>query len=170
MVCVDLVCPFTIRTPAKAHSFLALTMIDSTTGWFEIVKAKNNAATSIQDFFITPGWHITRDLNLLSLTTGMWANLNVSSNKCVTIMALKPSQLQFTTYHPKSNAIIERVHKVVNDMLRSFYLENEKKHENFEEKEDNPFDYFLHSFASAIRSTYHTTLQAIHVNLCLAEI
>jgi hypothetical protein len=31
MVCVDLVSPFTIRTPAKTHSLLALTMIDSAT-------------------------------------------------------------------------------------------------------------------------------------------
>jgi hypothetical protein len=47
--------------------------------------------------FITPGWHVTRDLNLLSLT--MVANSNVSSNKCVNkkIMELKPYQLQVTT-------------------------------------------------------------------------
>jgi hypothetical protein len=32
MVCVDLVGPFTIRTPAKINSLLALTMIDSATG------------------------------------------------------------------------------------------------------------------------------------------
>jgi hypothetical protein len=40
MVCVDLVGPllFTIRTPAKTHSLLALTMIDLATGWFEILK------------------------------------------------------------------------------------------------------------------------------------
>jgi hypothetical protein len=40
------------------------------------------------------------------------------------------------------NAIIERVHK-----LRSFDLENENNHENLEEQEDNPFDYFLQSTA-----------------------
>jgi hypothetical protein len=34
---------------------------------------------------------------------------------------------------------------VVNDMLRSFDLEN--NHENIEEQEDNPFDYFLQSTA-----------------------
>ena len=39
-------------------------------------------------------------------------------------------------------------------MLRSFELENE----NLEEV--NPFDYFLQSTAWAIRSSYHTTLQA----------
>jgi hypothetical protein len=31
----------------------------------------------------------------------------------------------------------------VNDMLRSFDLENENNHENLEEEENNPFDYFL---------------------------
>jgi hypothetical protein len=53
MVCVDLVGPFTIRTPAKTHSVLALTIIDPliNTGWFEIVKATNKSATSIQDLF-----------------------------------------------------------------------------------------------------------------------
>jgi hypothetical protein len=43
----------------------------------------------------------------------------------------------------QANAIIERLHKVVNDMLRSFDLEN--NNENIEE--DNPFDYFLQSTA-----------------------
>jgi hypothetical protein len=45
-------------------------------------------------------------------------------------------------------------------MLRSFDLENEQNHENLEEKEDDPFDYFLQSTAWAIRSNYHTKLQA----------
>jgi hypothetical protein len=64
--------------------------------------------------FIRPGWHITHDLNLLSLTMGAWANSNVSSNKCVkmTIMALKPNQIQITTITAPANAIIKRVHKV----------------------------------------------------------
>jgi hypothetical protein len=50
MVCVDLVGPFRISTPAKTHSPLALIMLVPAinTGWFEIIKAK---ATSIQDLF-----------------------------------------------------------------------------------------------------------------------
>jgi hypothetical protein len=55
MVCVDLVGPFTIRTPAKTPSLLALTIIDPAinTGCFEIVEATNKSATSvsIQDLF-----------------------------------------------------------------------------------------------------------------------
>jgi hypothetical protein len=76
---------------------------------------------------------------------GEWKNSKVSSKKWVTIMALKPNQLQFTTNIAQANPIIERVHKVVNDMLRSFDLEN--NHENLEEQKDNPYDYFLPSTA-----------------------
>jgi hypothetical protein len=57
------------------------------------------------------------------------------------MMALKPNQLQVTTNITQANAIIERLHKVVNNMHRSFDLKN--NHENLEE--DNPFDYFLQS-------------------------
>jgi hypothetical protein len=53
MVCVDLVSTFTIKTLAKTHSLLALTMIDLATGWFEIVEATNKSETSIQDLFHT---------------------------------------------------------------------------------------------------------------------
>ena len=42
-----------------------------------------------------------------------------------------------TSNNPQANAIIEQVHTVVNNMLRSFDLEKE----NLEE--DNPFEYFL---------------------------
>jgi hypothetical protein len=50
-----------------------------------------------------------------------------------------------------ANTIIEQVHKVVNDMLRSFNLEN--NNENLEEQQDNLFDYLLQSIVWAIRST-----------------
>jgi hypothetical protein len=60
-------------------------------------------------------------------------------------MALKPKQLQVTTIYTQANAIIEQLHKVVIDILRSFDLEN--NNENLEEQEDNPFDYFLQSTA-----------------------
>jgi hypothetical protein len=51
MVFVDLVVSFTIRTRAKTHSMLALTMIDPVTGCFEIVEATNKSVTSIQNLF-----------------------------------------------------------------------------------------------------------------------
>jgi hypothetical protein len=74
-------------------------------------------------------------------------------------MALKLIQLQVTTIKPQANAITESLHKDVNDMLRSFDLKN--NHENLEQQEDYPYDYFLQSTAWANRSKYHRTLQEI---------
>jgi hypothetical protein len=108
MVCVDLVGPFTIMTPAKTYSLLALIMIDPAIGWFEIVEATNKSATSIQDLFHNT-WlaRYPRPQFIVFDNGSMGANSNVGSNKCVTIMALKPNQLQVTTYYPPVNAIIE---------------------------------------------------------------
>jgi hypothetical protein len=52
---MDLVSPFTIRTPEKIHSLLALTMIDPATGWFEIVEATNKSAT-LHPGFVSLTW------------------------------------------------------------------------------------------------------------------
>jgi hypothetical protein len=141
--------PFTLRTPAKTHSLIALTMIDPVinTGWFEIVKATNKSATSIKDLFHTT-W----------LARYPWPQFIVFDNESRGEFKLEFKQICMqdnygikakpTTSHnhnPQANAIIERVHKVVNDMLRLFDLEN--NHENLEEHDDNPFDYFLQSTA-----------------------
>jgi hypothetical protein len=139
-------------------------MIDPATGWFGIVEDTNKSAISILELL-----HNTWLEHYPQPQFIVYDNGNVEEFKSefkqmceMTIMALKPNQLQVTTISTQANAIIERegVHKVINDMLRSFDLENENNHENLEEQEDNPFDYFLQSTAWAIRSTYHTTLQA----------
>jgi hypothetical protein len=96
MVCVDLVGPFAIRTPTKTHSLLALTMIDPATGWFEIVKSTNKSAASIQDLYHN-GW-LARCAQPQFIVFDNGASSNVSSNKCVTIMALKANQIQATTH------------------------------------------------------------------------
>jgi hypothetical protein len=65
-------------------------------------------------------------------------------------MALKSNQLQVKTINQQANAVIERVHKVINNMLRSFAFE--KNHENLEEQDDNPYDSLLQS--TALLSSY----------------
>ena len=155
MVCVDLVGPFTIKTPLKTHSLLALTMIDPATGWFEIVQANSKTATSIQDLFhntwlaryprpqfivFDNGGEFKREFKQMCENYGIKA---------------KPT----TSHNPQANAIIERVHKVVNDMLRSFDLENE----NLEE--DNPFDYFLQSTAFKKHLSHHTTGNSLPIGV-----
>jgi hypothetical protein len=118
--------PFKRMTPFKTHSLLAFTIIKPANilVGLKLSKPQISQHHPSRICFITPCWHVTSDLNLLSFSMGVWQNSNVSSNKSVTIMALKPKQLQVTTSTPQANAIIERFYKVVNDIHRSFYLKN----------------------------------------------
>jgi transposase InsO family protein len=59
-----------------------------------------------------------------------------------------------TAYNPQANGIIERVHLVLCDALRTFELQEREMDVN------DPWSSFLASAAFAIRSTYHTTLKA----------
>jgi hypothetical protein len=95
MVYVDLVGPFTIRTPAKTHSLLALTMIDPVTGWFEIIKATNKSATSTQDLFHNT-WlaRYPRPQFIVFENGSMSGFKREFKQMCdITIMALQPNQL-----------------------------------------------------------------------------
>ena len=58
-----------------------------------------------------------------------------------------------TTQNPQANAIIERVHQVIGNIIRTFELQD-----NYLE-EENPWKGILSATAFAVRSTYHTTLK-----------
>jgi hypothetical protein len=123
-------------------------MIYPTTGWFEIVEATNKSATSIQNLFHNtwlarypqPQFIIFDNVNM-GLFKREFKQMCMQDNY---VIKAKP-----TTSHniPSTSkcTIIERVQKIVNDMLRSFKLEN--NHENLEAQEDYSFDYFLQSTA-----------------------
>jgi len=65
-------------------------------------------------------------------------------------MKEKPS----SSYNPQSNGIVERVHQVLGNALRTFELEHKELDTN------DPWGPFLSAAAWAIRSTVHTTLDA----------
>ena len=113
---------FTIKTPLKTHSLLALTIIDPATGWFEIAEANNKSAASIQDLFHNT-WlaRYPRPQFIVFDNGGKFKREFKQMCNNYGIIA-KPT----TSHNPQANSIIERIHKVVNEMLRSFYLEKEK--------------------------------------------
>jgi transposase InsO family protein len=113
-------------------------MIDPATGWFEIVKVTNKSAKSMQDLYhntwlarYPQSQFIVFDNVTMCKLKREFKQMCMQDNYGINA---KPT----TSHNPQANAIIERAHKVVNDMLRSFDLEN--NHENLEEQEDNPFD------------------------------
>ena len=58
-----------------------------------------------------------------------------------------------TIRNPQANAIVERIHQVLGNMIRAFELENHYL------DEDNPWKGILAATAFAIRSTLHSTLK-----------
>ena len=58
-----------------------------------------------------------------------------------------------TVRNPQANAIVEQIHQVIGNIIRTFDLEN-----NYIDEKD-PFKGVLAATAFAVRSTYHTTLK-----------
>lgn len=62
-----------------------------------------------------------------------------------------------TTRNPQANAIVERVHQTVGNMIRTQQVQSSD--------EPNPLRGVLAAVGFAVRSTYHTTLQATPAQL-----
>jgi hypothetical protein len=92
MVCVDLVDPFTIKTPLKIQSLLTLTMIDPTIGWFEIVKATNKSDVSIHDLLHNIWLARFPCPQIIVFDNGGEFILEIK--QCATTMELWPNRLQ----------------------------------------------------------------------------
>ena len=147
---VDLIGPLSVKTP-KGEKFLhALTIIDPATGWFEMkdisepTSARVSAAMDDVWFCRYPRpQHIGYDggSEFKHLFQEMIENYGLTK---------APS----TPYNPQSNGIIERVHQVLEDALRTFELEEQDLDES------DPWTPFIAATCFAIRSTYHTTLGA----------
>ena len=58
----------------------------------------------------------------------------------------------YTTANPQSNAILELIHQVIENMIQTFKLEDSNDVES-------PWKGILAATAFAIRATVHTTLQ-----------
>jgi hypothetical protein len=59
-----------------------------------------------------------------------------------------------TVRNPQANAIIERIHGVIGDMMRTFDTSTIDDHD------EDPFAGVISAICWAVRSTYHTTLKA----------
>ena len=147
---IDMIGPFTVKTPTRKLKLRAITMIDPATGWFEVKDIADPTALACQNAF--------DDIWIARYPRPQYIGFDNGSEYKAEFKELcdnigiktKPS----STYNPQSNGIVERVHQVLNDSLRTFELENRELNET------DPWSPFLTAVAYAIRSTYHTTLQA----------
>jgi len=168
-VCVDCVGPYTIKgNDGQAQEFMCLTMIDPATGWFEVVEL--------------PTIEVEKEVNgkqvLVEQLDRSSACISYLFNKTWLCRYPRPKYVicdngsefkasfatlckQYgitrkptTSKNPQANAVLERIHGVFSDMMRTSGINNT------EQIDAQLIDEFVTAAAFAIRSTYHTVLQA----------
>ena len=143
------------KYPSVSLWVCSLTMIDPATGWFEVTDIKDRTAETVAAAF--------DDAWLSRYPRPKYIGFdNGGENKGLFRTMTDNYGLKrkaTTAYNPQGNGVCERVHAVLNDILRTFEL-GERELDS-----EDPWSEFLSSAAFAIRSTYHTTLQATPAQL-----
>jgi hypothetical protein len=123
-------------------------MIDPVTGWFEVTDiADKNASTVMEAFNNT--W-LTRYPRPQYIGYDNGSKFKAQFKQMCDNYGIKEKPP--ASYNPQSNGIVEQVHQVLGNALRTFELENKELDPN------DPWGHFLSAAAWAIRSTVHTTL------------
>jgi len=150
-LCVDLIGPYKIRRKGKpVLTCNCVTMIDPATGWFELHEVVNQQSDTVaniveQEWLCRYPWptQITYDRG--------GAFIGAEFQAMLKDYGIKPKPI--TVRNPQANAICERVHQVIGNIIRTFELQT-----NYLD-EDNPWKGILSATAFAVRCTYHTTLR-----------
>ena len=158
-LCVDLIGPYTIKRKGKSPLQLwCITMIDPATSWFEMKEIKNKEAPTIANI-LEQTW-LTRypipqvltydcGTEFMAEFAEIIENDNGIKRKGITIR------------NPQANAIIERVHQTIGNIIRTFTKDNLDA--------QNPWSGILAATMFAIRATYHTTLRATPTQLVFGQ-
>jgi len=126
-----------------------LTMIDPATGWFEMVRIPNKEAFTVAQltettWFTRYPWPQQIIYDRGSEFMGEFKRM-VQEDYGITA---KP----ITARNPQANAILERIHQTIGNMLRTFQLQDSE--------EPDPWKGVLAATMFAVRATYNTTTQA----------
>lgn len=154
-LCVDLIGPYTIKRKGKDSLRLwCITMIDPATGWLEIRELKDKEATTtaniVEQTWLTR-YPIPQILNYDRGTEFMAEFAEMIEND----YGIK--RKGSTVRNPQSNAILERVHQTIGNMIRTFNKDDLD--------ETDPWAGILAATMFAVRATYHTTMQATPTQL-----
>ena len=148
-LCVDLVGPYQIpQEQGSTMELWCVTMIDPATSWFEIKPIATKSADVISNI-VEQTW----------LTRYPWPN-EIIIDRGSEFMAEFAEMVQndygikrrpITTRNPQANAIIERIHQTIGNMLRTQDINNQKP--------EDTWAGILSAIMFAVRATVHTTLQ-----------
>jgi len=150
-MCIDLIGPYKIRRKGKKDLICkCVTMIDPATGWFEIHQYDDKQSITVaniaeQEWFSRYPWPTQVTYDRGSEFIGKDFQKMIKND-----YGIKGKPI--TVRNPQANAIVERVHQVIGNIIRTFELET-----NYLD-EDDPWKGILSATAFAVRSTFHTTL------------
>jgi transposase InsO family protein len=151
-LCIDLIGPYKIRRKGKNDLICkCVTMIDPATGWFEIQQYDDKQSITVaniveQEWFSRYPWPTQITFDRGSEFIGQDFQKMIKEDYAI---KAKP----ITVRNPQANSIVERVHQVIGNIIRTFELES-----NYLDEED-PWKGILSATAFAGRSTFHTTLR-----------
>ena len=168
-VCVDLIGPYTIKAKdGTILDFMCLTMIDPATGWFEIIELPSIDITYVRDTkeeiveviidkssacvsqLFNKSWlsRYPRSKNII-YDNGSEFKLHFKALCNSYGLKRKPTTIK----NPQANAILERIHAVIANMIRTAGIDSQDT--------CTPLmvDELLTNIAWAVRSTYHTVLK-----------
>ncbi|MFM8622685.1 MAG: RNase H-like domain-containing protein, partial [Holophagaceae bacterium] len=148
-LCVDTIGPYEINRKNQSTLFFkAVTMIDPATGWFEMKQLHSKRADEVANA-VEMTW-LTRYPWPQEITYDAGPEFKAEFQKMIREeYGIKGKPI--TIRNPQSNAMIERIHGVVGDMIRTFDMST------IDEDDDNPFEGLVTAICWAVRSTYHTT-------------
>jgi transposase InsO family protein len=145
-IAVDLSGPWKATIDKQIVIFHTLTIIDVFTGWVEIIPIATKKQEHIKDLFERE-WlrRYPRPSRVLYDLGGEFDNYTFRTK--LVQWYIKPTPI--TNKNPRANAIVERMHLVLGDMLR---VQLAKQHDH-----DRPIEDMTSAAAYAIRATVHGT-------------
>ena len=168
-VCVDLIGPYTIKgKDGTILDFMCLTMIDPATGWFEIIElptacleVKRDGEQIVEVILDKSSAQVSHLFNKQWLSryprvkyiiydNGSEFKLHFEALCDSYSIVRKPT----TVRNPQANAILERIHAVLADMMRTSNMDMS------DTVTPQDIDEFLINASWAVRSTYHTVLRS----------
>jgi hypothetical protein len=150
IVDVDILGPLTLKTPSRKKELLALTMIDPSTGWFEVEYVKDKSVKESMDAF--DGIWLSRYPIPDYIGFDNRGEYKKIFEELVNNYDIKKNNS--TPFNTQSNGIIEIVHLTLNDVLPTAEIDGR------ELDDKDPWGPLLSSAAYAIHITFHTTLKA----------
>lgn len=152
-VAVDLIGPWTIKAKNRTVQLTAMTIIDLATRWIEIVRVHSKDSENVALLF--DRWWINRYPRPTKVIHDSGTEFSGEFRELLESTGIE--DVTTTVKNPRANAILERVHDVIGNMLRTYDFENQFIDDWGKDKQD-PLDGFLQAVAFAIRATYQTSI------------